>query len=84
MLAALAHAGAPLTAERLATALDWPRDRVADALHDIALRPDVAGPLALRRVAPGAYTVGARPDLLTPSQREALGRPRRPGTTPGA
>lgn len=33
VLAALRHAGAPRTEDQLATALDWPRDRVADALH---------------------------------------------------
>lgn len=33
VLAALHHAGAPLPADRLATALGWPTDRVTDALR---------------------------------------------------
>jgi len=72
MLAALVHAGAPLTADRLATALDWPPDRVTNALHDAERHPDITDPVALRRVEAGTYTIEARPDRLTPTQREAL------------
>jgi hypothetical protein len=34
VLAALTYVGAPLTADQLAAALDWPPERVTDALRD--------------------------------------------------
>lgn len=74
VLAALVHAGRPLTPGDLATALDWPRDRAAAALDAIRRQPAVADPLALHVVAPGTYTVTARADRLSPAQRRALGR----------
>jgi DNA-binding transcriptional ArsR family regulator len=77
VLAALVHAGAPLTVDQLATALGWPSDRVTSALHDAERRPDVSDPVALRRAGSGAYTITARPDRLTATQREALSHPRR-------
>ncbi|WP_369785696.1 helix-turn-helix domain-containing protein [Saccharomonospora xinjiangensis] len=73
VLAALVHAGRPLTPETLARALGWPRDRVGGALDTIRNRPAVADPLALRVVEPGGYTVTACPDRLSPEQRDALG-----------
>ncbi|WP_438008385.1 MarR family transcriptional regulator [Sorangium sp. So ce321] len=76
VLAALVHAGAPLTVQQLATALGWPSDRVTSALRDAERYPDVADPVALRCPAPGTYTVVARLDRLTATQREALGQPR--------
>ncbi|HTN85795.1 MAG TPA: MarR family transcriptional regulator [Sorangium sp.] len=76
VLAALVHAGAPLTVQQLATALGWPPDRVTSALRDAERHPDVADPVALRCPAPGTYTVVARLDRLTAAQREALGQPR--------
>ncbi|MEU5028669.1 GbsR/MarR family transcriptional regulator [Streptomyces milbemycinicus] len=79
VLAALVHTGAPLTAEQLATALDWPPDRLADALRAAEEQPDVTCPVALRRTAADTYAVAARPEWLTPPQREALGRHRLPG-----
>jgi hypothetical protein len=72
VLAALAHASAPLTVEQLATALGWPTGRVTSALHDAERRPDITDPLALQHADPGAYTVTARPDRLTTAQRTAL------------
>jgi predicted transcriptional regulator len=72
VLAALVHAVAPLTADQLATALDWPPDRVTNALHDAEQHPDITDPVALRRTEPGIYTIEARPDRLTPTQRKAL------------
>jgi DNA-binding transcriptional regulator GbsR (MarR family) len=72
VLAALVHAGAPLTADQLATALDWPPDRVTIALHDAELHPDITDPVALRRTEPSAYAIEARPNRLTPTQRKAL------------
>ncbi|WP_437509789.1 MarR family transcriptional regulator [Sorangium sp. So ce1099] len=76
VLAALVHAGAPLTVQQLATALGWPPDRVTSALRDAERHPDVADPVALRCPAPGTYTVVARLDRLTATQRAALGQPR--------
>jgi DNA-binding transcriptional regulator GbsR (MarR family) len=74
VLAALVHAGAPLTVDELAAALDWPPDRVAGALHDAGQHPYVTDPVAPRRTATGAYTITAAPDRLTTTQREALDR----------
>jgi predicted transcriptional regulator len=72
VLAALVHAGMPRTPDQLATALDWPPDRVTNALRDAEQHPDITDPVALRRTEPGSYTIRARPDRLTPTQREAL------------
>jgi hypothetical protein len=76
VLAALVYVGAPRTVDQLATALDWPPDRVTDALHDAERHPDVTDPVALRRPALGAYTITARPERLTTAQREALSQSR--------
>ncbi|KYF76660.1 hypothetical protein BE11_08370 [Sorangium cellulosum] len=76
VLAALVHAGAPLTVHQLAAALGWPRDRIASALQDAERHPDVTDPVALRRTAPGTYAIVARLDRLTTTQREALGQAR--------
>ncbi|MBN6056783.1 helix-turn-helix domain-containing protein [Nonomuraea sp. RK-328] len=75
VIAALVHAGRPLTEHELAAALDWPRGRVADAVEAIGRRPVIADPFALERTGPGAYTVTARPDRLSPAQRAALRDP---------
>ncbi|MFC5246708.1 helix-turn-helix domain-containing protein [Streptomyces nigrescens] len=74
VLAALVHADRPLTRGALATALDWPRDRVTAALDAIQRQPAIADPLALRPVGPRTYALTTRPDRLTPAQREALDR----------
>jgi DNA-binding transcriptional ArsR family regulator len=76
--AALVHAGAPLTVDEVASALGWPPGRVQVALGDAERYPDITDPIAVRRVGSGAYTIAARPDRLTATQRDALGRlPRR-------
>jgi hypothetical protein len=70
--AALVHAAVPCTPEQLASALDWPLDRVHGALRDAVERPDLTGPIALRHTGSGAYSVIAGPDRLTAAQRSAL------------
>ncbi|WP_413105139.1 helix-turn-helix domain-containing protein [Streptomyces sp. Inha503] len=72
ILAALLHAGRPLTLDTLVTALAWPRDRATAALDAIQCQPAIADPLALRVIGPETYTVITRPDRLSPAQREAL------------
>jgi DNA-binding transcriptional regulator GbsR (MarR family) len=72
VLAALVHAGRPLTAGALATALGWPRDRATTALDTIHRQPAIADPLALQVTGPETYALTARPDRLSPAQREAL------------
>jgi len=72
VLAALVHAGRPLTLGTLATALDWPRDRLTAALGAVQLHPAIAGPLVLRTIGPQTYTIATRPDRLSPAQRHAL------------
>ncbi|GII91540.1 GbsR/MarR family transcriptional regulator [Sinosporangium siamense] len=74
VFAALVHAGRPLTAGMLATALGWPPGRAVAALDAIRRQPAIADPLDLRVVEGQAYTVTARPDRLSPAQRAALGR----------
>ncbi len=72
VLAALVHAGRPLTLDTLATALDWPHDRATDALEAIQHQPAIADPLALQAIDPETYTLIARPDRLSSAQRQAL------------
>ncbi|WP_228838915.1 GbsR/MarR family transcriptional regulator [Nocardia amamiensis] len=72
VVAALVHAGRPLTLGALAGALDWPRDRATAALDAIERQPAIADPLALRASGPETYTCTTRPDRLSPAQREAL------------
>ncbi|WP_033439191.1 GbsR/MarR family transcriptional regulator [Saccharothrix sp. NRRL B-16314] len=72
VLAALVHAGRPLTPDTLATALDWPRDRVDTALDAIRHRPAIADPLTLQAIDAETYTLTARPDRLSAAQRRAL------------
>jgi hypothetical protein len=72
VLAALVHAGRPLTLGTLATALDWPRDRAAAALDAIHHQPAIADPLVLRASGPETYDLTTRPDRLSPAQRQAL------------
>ncbi len=74
VLAALVHAGGPLTAQALATALDRTADRVTAALDAIRRQPALADPLALLVGADGTYAAGVRPDRLSPAQRRAIGR----------
>jgi DNA-binding transcriptional regulator GbsR (MarR family) len=72
VLAALVHAAEPLTPCELAAALDWSQERVAAALRDAEVHPEIADPVALRRTPTGACTVIGRPDRLTSAQWEAL------------
>ncbi|AXB41259.1 helix-turn-helix domain-containing protein [Amycolatopsis albispora] len=74
VMAALAHAGRPLTRTALATALGWPGRRVATALTTLRRQPAIADPLTLNTAAPGKYTLIAREDRLTATQRAALAR----------
>jgi DNA-binding transcriptional regulator GbsR (MarR family) len=74
VLAALLHSRAPLTTLQLATALDWPRARVADAIEIAEQHPDISDPAILVRAEPDAYTVEAKPGRLTAAQRQALTR----------
>lgn len=72
VLAALVLASAPLTVDQLATVLGWSPDRVTSALHNAEQHPDITDPVAPRRVQHGTYTITARPDRLTATQREPL------------
>ncbi|WP_318836456.1 GbsR/MarR family transcriptional regulator [Actinomadura rudentiformis] len=72
VFAALVHAKRPLTVEHLATALDWPADRVTKALDDAERHSGLADPVVLHRTESGAYTITAGPDRLSPAQRKAL------------
>jgi hypothetical protein len=81
LLAALLYAGVPVTADLLATTLDWPPERVAGAVHDAELYRDLTDPVVLERTAAGAYRIAVRPDRLTDAQRKALGDVENPATT---
>jgi hypothetical protein len=72
VLAALMHAGRPLTLSTLATALGWPRNRTIAALEAIRRQPAISDPFALRTSGPKTYTLATRPDRLSPAQRKAL------------
>ncbi|MEU1802590.1 MarR family transcriptional regulator [Streptomyces sp. NPDC019937] len=72
VLAALVHAGRPLTLGTLATALGWPRERATAALEAVRCQPALADPLALLAVGPETYSLTTRPDRLSPAQRAAL------------
>ncbi|WP_323373841.1 GbsR/MarR family transcriptional regulator [Plantactinospora alkalitolerans] len=72
VLAALVHAGRPVTLGALVTVLEWPRSRLTAALDAIRLRPAIADPLLLRTIQPETYTVTVRPDRLSPAQCRAV------------
>ncbi|MFI5550500.1 MarR family transcriptional regulator [Streptomyces sp. NPDC051738] len=72
VLAALLHAGRPLTTSEVAAALGWPTARAAAAVQAAEHQPEVCGPLALQRTFSGAHLVTAQHDRLTPAQRAAL------------
>ncbi|WIX93410.1 helix-turn-helix domain-containing protein [Amycolatopsis sp. DG1A-15b] len=72
VVAALVHARRPLTVAELATALGWPRDRAVAAVDALRRRPAIADPLALHDAGSGTVTVTARPDRLSPVQREGI------------
>ncbi len=71
-LAALATAATPVAVDDLAAALGWTLDRTAAALNHALDRPELAGPYALRRIPPGAFTLTPRLDQLTDQQRAGL------------
>ena len=70
ILAALVHAGRPLTSTQLATALAWPTGRVAEALQTADIYQAFTDPVALQLVAPDTYTVAT--PRLTADQLAAL------------
>ena len=72
VVAALIHVGRPLTFDTLAAALDWTPDRTSAALDAIQRRPAITDPLVLRTTGAKTYALTARPDRLSPAQREAL------------
>jgi hypothetical protein len=74
VVAALVHARRPLTVAELATALGWSEDRAAAGLDALRRRPALADPLALHDAGSGTVTVTARPDRLSPVQREGINR----------
>jgi DNA-binding transcriptional ArsR family regulator len=74
ILAALLHAGAPLTAGQLSTALSWPRPRVDDALTAAETYAYFTDPVVISHHPDDTYTTIAKPLRLTASQRKALAR----------
>ena len=72
VLAALLHAGHPLAASQLAAALDWPLDRVMDALGNATKYVEYTGPVVLHQPTPDTYTAIPAPSRLTPAQVAAL------------
>jgi hypothetical protein len=72
VVAALVHAGRPLTPEELAAALGWPGERAGAALDAIRRRPALPDPFALGEGESGTVTLTPRPDRLSPVQRAAL------------
>lgn len=72
LLTALATAGVPLGVDELAAALSWTLGRVTVGLARAGENPQLAGPVALRRVAPQTWTVAVRHDILTGDQRRDL------------
>jgi hypothetical protein len=72
VLAVLATAATQVTVDELATVLGWTLDRTAAALDHAFDRPELAGPYALRRIPPAAFTLAPRLDQLTDWQRADL------------
>lgn len=75
VLAALVHAKGALTVEQLARGLGWATHRVVRALQEAEQHPHITDPITVVAAAGGAYTVAARPDRLTTTQRQALSHP---------
>jgi hypothetical protein len=72
VLTGLAISGEPPTTDELTTALGWDLDRTTAALEHATDRPNLAGPVALRRISPGRWTVTARRDILRTDQQKAV------------
>jgi len=71
-LAALLHAARPLTADELATALDWPLARITDALANATKYAEYADPVVLHQPTSNTYTAIPTPTRLTPDQLARL------------
>ncbi|WP_406047510.1 MarR family transcriptional regulator [Kribbella sp. NBC_00889] len=71
-LAALLHAGRPLTADQLAAALDWPPERLTEALGNATKYAEYTDPVVLDQPTPGTYQAIPTPGRLTASQRAAV------------
>ncbi|MEV0720103.1 MarR family transcriptional regulator [Asanoa sp. NPDC050611] len=67
--AALVQVGAPVSRAALAAGLGWAADRVGAALQDAVRRPDLTGPVTVRRIRGSRYAAIAR---LSDEQRHAL------------
>jgi predicted transcriptional regulator len=72
VLAALLHARRPLTADQLAAALDWPPERIMDALGNATKYVEYTDPVGLHQPTPNTYTAIPAPGRLTPAQVAAL------------
>lgn len=71
-LAALLHAARPLTADQLATALDWPPERLAEALGNAVKYAEYTDPVVLDQPTPGTYRAIPTPGRLTAAQCAAV------------
>jgi DNA-binding transcriptional regulator GbsR (MarR family) len=70
--AALIYAHVPLTVDQLGSALGWPSDRVSNALHATEQYADITDPVTIQHTESDMYTVTARVDRLSTTQRQAL------------
>ena len=66
VLAALLHAARPLTADQLATALDWPPARITDALANATKYAEYCDPVVLDQL-DDTYRAIPNPARLTPA-----------------
>lgn len=71
-IAALLHATRPLTADELATALDWPSARVLDALASATKYAEYTDPVVLDQPTSDTYIAIPNPGRLTPEQSAKL------------
>jgi len=72
VLAALLHAARPRTADQLATALNWPPARIAEALANATKYADYSDPVVLDQPTPDTCQAIPNPTRLTPAQLHAL------------
>jgi len=72
VLAALLHAARPLSADQLSAALDWPPERVAEALSNASKYADYTDPVILDRPTSDTYRAIPVPSRLTATQRAAI------------
>jgi DNA-binding transcriptional ArsR family regulator len=71
-LAALLHAGRPLSADQLGDALGWEPARLTEALANAAKYAEYTDPVVLDQPTPDSYTAIPVPTRLTPEQLAAL------------